>query len=56
MAKYYTYLYFDPSREEEPFYVGKGSHSLCGDRAVYHCKARIGKSPWNKGLKVVHNV
>lgn len=30
--KYYIYLYFDPTRDDEPFYVGKGK----GNRAISH--------------------
>lgn len=32
--KYYTYIYFDPSRDNEPIYVGKG----CGARYKSHLK------------------
>lgn len=32
--KHYTYLYFDPTRDNEPFYVGKGQ----GKRAFSHLK------------------
>ena len=32
MEDFYTYIYYDPSRGNEPFYVGKGH----GDRAWKH--------------------
>lgn len=34
--RFYVYVYFDPSRDMEPFYVGKG----CGTRAQSHFKRK----------------
>lgn len=36
IMKFYTYIYYDPSRNNEPFYVGKGSN----DRAWKHLKRK----------------
>lgn len=48
MAKnFYTYLYFDPSRNE-PIYVGKG----CGARATFH-KYRNDRHPFTNRLKLM---
>jgi hypothetical protein len=43
---YYTYIYIDPSRNNEPIYIGKGK---C-NRAYYHLKLK-GKSPFISRLK-----
>ena len=36
MEHFYTYIYYDPSRNNEPFYVGKGT----GERAWKHYKRK----------------
>jgi hypothetical protein len=37
-VNYYTYIYYDPSRGNEPFYIGKGH----GNRAWSHLKSKHG--------------
>lgn len=44
--KYYTYIYYDPSRLNEPIYVGKG----CNERAWQHLKSKR-KSPFIQRLQ-----
>lgn len=39
MTSFYTYIYYDPSRHNEPIYVGKGK----GDRAWSHLKSKSKK-------------
>jgi len=48
MNNYYTYIYYDPSRNNEPIYVGKGRDS----RAWSHLK-RKGKHPLIQRLKLM---
>jgi hypothetical protein len=45
---FYTYVYRDPSRDMEPFYVGKGK----GDRARHHL-SRTGKHPMTYRLQLM---
>lgn len=47
--KYYTYVYFDPSRNNEPIYVGKGS----GRRSTYHLKRKKKKHPFIQRLELM---
>lgn len=49
--EYYIYIYFDPSRDMEPFYVGKGK----GKRAQYHL-SRTDRSPFVNRLKHMKNL
>jgi hypothetical protein len=46
MNDYYTYIYYDPSRSNEPIYVGKGS----GHRAWGH-KYRVDRHPFVQRLQ-----
>lgn len=46
MDNFYTYVYYDKSRNNEPFYVGKG----CGNRAYSHLK-RTDKHPFTQRLQ-----
>lgn len=45
--KYYTYIYFDPSRNNEPIYVGKGS----GKRNLYHLTRKKIRHPFIQRLE-----
>lgn len=49
--KFYTYLYLDPSRNNEPIYVGKGSNL----RAWKHLKNK-GNTPFINRLKYMRNL
>lgn len=46
--RFYTYIYFDPTNDMEPFYVGKG----CGDRHVCHLKRTHNKHLRNRINKI----
>ena len=46
MDNFYVYVYFDPSRDLENFYVGKGK----GDRSHYHL-TRVDKHPFTQRLQ-----
>jgi len=48
--EYYTYIYYDPSRNNEPIYVGKGKKL----RAWRHLNLK-GKSPFISRLKHMNN-
>lgn len=48
---YYVYLYKDPSRNNEPIYVGKGS----GQRAWDHLKSKNTKSHFINRLRLMKN-
>lgn len=48
--KYYTYIYFDPSRNNEPIYVGKGS----GNRYLHHLNSKK-KHPFVQRLQSMKN-
>lgn len=50
MTAFYTYIYYDPSRNGEPIYVGKGHNR----RAWYHLKRR-GKHPLIQRLNYMKN-
>lgn len=55
MNKFYTYIYYDPSRNNEPIYVGKGT----GNRAYVHWskngKWKKIKSPFIQRLQHMYN-
>lgn len=48
---YYTYIYYDPSRNNEPFYVGKGHN----ERAWSHLKSKHGGPFMNRLRKMIRN-
>ena len=50
MQKFYTYVYFDPTRNNEPIYVGKG----CGNRCQTHLK-REDKHQFTYRLRKIRN-
>lgn len=49
--KYYTYIYYDPTRNNEPFYVGKG----CRKRAWDHLK-RADHHPMTTRIKYIRDL
>lgn len=49
--KYYIYIYFDPTRDNEPFYVGKGN----GNRALTHLY-RKDNHPVTNRIKHIRNL
>lgn len=53
MTVFYIYIYYDPSRNDEPIYVGKGHNQ----RAWYHLKRR-GRHPFIQRLNYMktHNI